>query len=718
MKKKLILGLWSFALLFSLRLAAQTTAAPADEKKKEEVLNLPTFQVSKARDVGYFSAETTAGSRVTQAIVDVPGSISVINSEMLSDLNVVDPDDALKYGTSGVTSNEHVRDDMTIRGFRQQQIFRDGVQSTSFVINQMYDVDRLEVIKGPAAMTFGNSGVLGGVVNFVAKKPTYTPQGDVKVTVASEGNYVRGVANVSGPLSAERKDIRYRLTVGGQNDDMVKSTEHNDQTFLGGAVDFDLGKTTISLYGYYADLDRYAYFNDFLDASITSGVMQMNKYSTPEFVPANTSQNLYFDSKELYFTGTMLTQLSENFTFRGFYRYRSEDEPRRIIRGITMQADNVHLNRQFLDFPYSEFGHTAQVDFLYKLKLKYVDQDISFGADYSKVFSRDQLGLMAITALDTANPDYTADAALPEHLPYNNQDTRTNSESLSFYVQDYAKFWDERINLVAGLRWINPYQSQQNFLTNTTAVTDKDLQNIYRYGIVVKPRRNISVYAMTADTFQFNSGVNHLGVPLLDSDGKITEFGLKAFDLPFAGGNFFLSGAYFDMELTNVRTIGPLTVVNGQTVNEILQTAGDTSKGWEFDLGYRRKFGPGEAEVMINYYDAKSMSATGIRSVRTPENVYSFFLKYAFTEGGLKGLSAGFGGYYEGDKLATTNGLLYYDFDDTYDAFVQYRLNRNWTFAVNGSNLTDARYVASYAAVGLVGGNAPRTFSFTVKYGW
>jgi outer membrane receptor protein involved in Fe transport len=81
-------------------------------------------------------------------------------------------------------------------------------------------------------------------------------------------------------------------------------------------------------------------------------------------------------------------------------------------------------------------------------------------------------------------------------------------------------------------------------------------------------------------------------------------------------------------------------------------------------------------------------------------------------------LSAGFGGYYEGDKLATTNGLLYYDFDDTYDAFVQYKLDRHWTFSLNADNLTDARYVASYAAVGLVGGNAPRTFRFTVKYGW
>src|SRR5688572_5816341 len=199
MKKKLISGAGLAALLFVPCLTAQTASPPApasgtepakEPAKEEEVLKLPDFQVSKARDVGYFSAETTAGSRVTQAIVDVPGSIQVINSEMLSDLNVVDPDNALKYGTSGVTSNEHVRDDMTIRGFRQQQIFRDGIQSTSFVINQMYDVDRLEVVKGPAAMTFGNSGVLGGVVNFVPKKPTYTRQGDVKVTVGSEGNYV------------------------------------------------------------------------------------------------------------------------------------------------------------------------------------------------------------------------------------------------------------------------------------------------------------------------------------------------------------------------------------------------------------------------------------------------------------------------------------------------------------------------------------------------
>jgi len=724
MKLTKSLGACLLPLLLVLPLAAQTppasgeTAAEPPAEKSSEVTVLSKFEVNRSRDVGYFAAETTAGTRASMPITDVPGSVTVINSQLLQDLNVTDADQALKYGVSGVTSNEHTRDDLTIRGFRQQMIFRDGIQSTSFIINQLYDVERLEVVKGPAAMVFGNTGVLGGAVNYVARKPTYTPQADLTVTAGTESNYVRGTLNASGPLSENHKDIRYRVTVGGQNDDMTKNIEHNNQLFFGGAVDIDIGKTTVSLYGYYADLDRYVYFDDFLDATVTSGVMQLNKNSTETFSPASTDQNLYFDSKELYLTASAVTQLTDNFSFKGFYRYRSEDEPRRIIRGISVQADNVTLNRQVLNYPYYENGHTAQLDFLYKLLLGPVSQDISFGGDYARTNVHEQLAIYSITPLNTDTLDYSADASLLEDYPMNNTDSRTTSESMSFYVQDYVSLLDGKINLVGGLRWVDPKQTQENLLTNTSSVRDDPMKSVHRYGIVVKPLEKLSLYAMQANTFQINTGVNHLGEALKNSDGEIKEVGFKIFDLSLGGGELFFSGSYFDMKLTNVRTIGPLVVVNGQTVNEILQSAADTSKGVEADLGYRHPFGPGAFESIFTLYTADSKSATGYDTVRAPKHVSSFFLKYTFDSGSLKGLSAGFGGYYEGRKPATTTNTLYYDFADTYDVFASYRLNKHWLFSLNIDNLTDERYVASYAAVGLVGSNDGRTIRFTTKYSW
>lgn len=721
MNKKTAFGMHLAAFLLVSQLSAQTSA-PAENANKEEAAKdlvvLNKFEVRKNRDVGYFSANTTAGTRSSMATLDVPGSVSIINAEMLSDLNVVDADQALKYGVSGVTSNEHVRDDSIIRGYRQSHIFRDGVVATSFVVNQLYDVDRLEVVKGPAAMVFGNSGVLGGAVNYVAKKPTYTPQGDAKVTIGAENSYVRSTVNVSGPLSDERKDIRYRLTLGAQNDSRDKQIERLNQLFIGGALDFDFGKSTVSLYGFYIDSDRYIYFNDFLDISKTTGPMVLNKYSTADFNVADDKQNLYFDNKELYVSGQIVTQLSENFTFKGFYRYRSDNEPRRIIRGISMLADNVTLNRQILNFPYSEYGHNVQVDFIYKLTIKNVTQDISFGADYSNVFSRDILAIYPITPLNTAAPDYSADATLLDQYPINSQNQRTTNEGLSYYVQDFAKLWNDKVNLVAGLRWINPKVVQQNLLTNTLTTRDDPMKRVYRYGIVFKPLPKVSVYAMKADTFSINTGVNHLGVALLPSAGKITEFGIKTFDVAFAGGQLFASAAYFDMALTNVTTVGQLvTLPDGRTLNEILQFASETSKGFEFDIGYRHKVGPGDFDAIVTYYDATPKSATGTRTIRAPKLLWGVLAKYAFTDGGLKGLTVGFGASHTGDRLATTGGL-YYPEHDLYDMFVQYRLNSRWSFALNIDNLTDERYVATYAAAGLAGANDSRTIRLTTKYAW
>lgn len=696
---------------------ASTTGETQNDFASDKVLELSKFEVSKARDVGYFSAETTAGTRSTKAVIDIPGSISIINSELLTDLNVVDVDQALKYGTSGVVGQEQTRDITVIRGFVQNQIFRDGIWSTSFVGNQLYDLDRIEVIKGPVAMVFGNSGVLGGAINYVPRKPTYTKQGDLSVTLGAENNYVRSTLNLSGPVT-DRKDIRYRLTLGAQNDDMEKDIEYNNQLFIGGAIDFDLGKSTISLYGFYFDNDRFIYFDDFTDITVTSGDLKLNPRSTRSFGPADKSQDLYFNFAETYLTATMTTQLSDNFSFRGFYRYRETDEPRRIIRGISVAADNITLNRQLLNFPYSEYGHTAQFDFNYKLSLPHMGHDISFGGDYSSVYSRDILAINNISPLNTVTLDYSADASLPDQQVINNQNTRTTTDQLSYYLQDSVTVLNDKVELIGGLRWIDPKVNQRNLLANTTSIRDDPLEKVYRYGIVLKPLHRLSVYAMKADTFQVNSGVNHLGVPLVPSIGKITEVGFKTFDLALAGGKFFATVAYFDMAQTNIITVGALTVVNGATVNEILQLAQNSNKGFEFELGYIRKAGPGDLNAIVNYYDADSKSATGTRGIRAPHKVQGLLLKYNVTEGALKGLSIGGGGAYQGNRLATANGLLFFPANETYDAFVNYRVNRKLSVGFNVDNLTNARFINTYAAAGLAASYPGRTFRLIAKYGW
>ena len=76
----------------------------------------------------------------------------------------------LQFGVAGVTQNQTINDDVNIRGFRTTFSLRDGVTKTSFKRNPMFDVERVEVIKGPGAMLLGNNSFLGGGVNFVTRQ--------------------------------------------------------------------------------------------------------------------------------------------------------------------------------------------------------------------------------------------------------------------------------------------------------------------------------------------------------------------------------------------------------------------------------------------------------------------------------------------------------------------------------------------------------------------
>lgn len=345
------------ALVASVVGSAQTstpTNAQPEEKEKDssEVLKLSPFVVSSESENGYRSAQTMVGSRTSMNIMDIASSISIINQQQISDLNAVEVHEVLQFGVAGVTQNQTINDDVNIRGFRTTFSLRDGVTKTSFKRNPMFDVERIEVIKGPGAMLLGNNSFLGGGVNFVTRQPSHQKSGEVNVTVG-ENNYVRLVVNSTGPL-VDQKDFKldYRVTVGGLSADKDKEIENEDQKFIGGAVTAHLGDNIrVLLNAYFMQDNGYFYWEDFLDYNSTLGTAAapmnavLNKYSTKSFSPAR-SKDAFWDNQDLFVNLTFLTKLTENSNLRLAYFYSDLVDRRRIVRGITITADNHTLLRQ------------------------------------------------------------------------------------------------------------------------------------------------------------------------------------------------------------------------------------------------------------------------------------------------------------------------------------------------------------------------------------
>ncbi len=158
------------AALCAAPFAAAQTAAPAPTAP--ETLQLPTFSVSTSQDVGYRAGNSVSATRIDTPIKDLPFTINAFTEQFITDTNSMDLQDVLKYApgvTSGDKSFVAGNNRFSIRGFDSDV----PPQRNGFAGNRntdMANVERVEVVKGPASLLYGQI-MPGGTINYITKRP-------------------------------------------------------------------------------------------------------------------------------------------------------------------------------------------------------------------------------------------------------------------------------------------------------------------------------------------------------------------------------------------------------------------------------------------------------------------------------------------------------------------------------------------------------------------
>ncbi len=197
------------ALCVPAPIAAQTAAS------QDEAVQLSPFLVSTTADSGYRAANSVSATRIDTAIKDLPFTVSAFTEQFIDDTAALDLQDILRFApgvTSGDKSFVAGNNRFSIRGF-------DGdvpPQRNGFTGNRNVDsanVTRVEVIKGPASLLYGQI-IPGGTVNYITKRPTAKPFVSLKQSVGSESDY-RTVVDVNTPVGSR---VAARV-VGSYNQD-------------------------------------------------------------------------------------------------------------------------------------------------------------------------------------------------------------------------------------------------------------------------------------------------------------------------------------------------------------------------------------------------------------------------------------------------------------------------------------------------------------------
>lgn len=159
---------------------SSSVAAPAAEPVDKDVTVLSPFSVKSDKDYGYLKTNSATATRIGTEIQKVPLNISVLSEDFIKDTQMTDIQDVLRYQSSAAGDNRMgllqpatgftPSGNMSLRGFPINSRLRNGL--TRYNGYNLDNVERVEIIKGPAAVFFGNA-FPGGVINYVTKKPEF-----------------------------------------------------------------------------------------------------------------------------------------------------------------------------------------------------------------------------------------------------------------------------------------------------------------------------------------------------------------------------------------------------------------------------------------------------------------------------------------------------------------------------------------------------------------
>lgn len=656
------------------------------------------------RNLEYRAADTSA-LKMNVQLRDVPQTIDVIPDQVIRDQRALSVQDAVRNVAGiGMTTGDGQRDQFTMRGFiAYGDLFVDGVRDDALYYRDLSNVERIEVLKGPASVLYGR-GSSGGLINRITKKPG-TEGGEI---VASYGSWDdrRGEVDL-GHVFAEGA-VAVRLTGA-----VERSDSYRDQGFLNREA---IAPSVLIAPG---DHTRILLQADYLrDRRLTDNgipAFQGRPVDVPPstyYGAANAKQVDFSQSKVWSTTATLDHEFSDRIKLHNAFRYYDYklDRQNTLPNVVNEAARTVTLNRQSTDR--AEHGWFNQLELSGNLSTGPLEHTLLLGFEagrQSKFEKRiDQANIATVDLFDPVLP------VLPLEVAGNPGTHRTGVyKTLGFYAQDLIAL-GEHWKLLAGLRHDRFRQEVHQRIVGQPDLSRTDGFWSPRVGLVWQPAKTQSYYASWNKSYQPSGETFALSTSNVDIAPETTvnrEIGAK-FDLLDGRLSATLSG--FNIKRSNIKATDPILLkvvpVGVQRTRGIEASAQlDLSREWQAIMSYAYL----DARIIKSPALDSGVPIQGNRPTLTPVHSASFWVMRSFED--RFGLGGGLN--YVGDRqgnLANTVELPNYV---TADAMVWARLGK-LKAQVNLRNIFDRDYTLS--GHGTVGNlnmpGAPRSVMLTLRY--
>ncbi|HEY1103605.1 MAG TPA: catecholate siderophore receptor Fiu [Burkholderiaceae bacterium] len=734
------------ASTLSLPMAVYAQSAPAPQEGNA----LPTVRVEGQREVPY-KAEASASPKQTQPLLETPQTITVIKKELLQDQGATTLSEALR-NTPGITftlgenGNTATGDSVFMRGFdTSNSIFLDGVRDVGTIVRDTFNVEQVEIIKGPAGADFGR-GNPSGYINLISKVPLASDQSNGSLAVGTDSR-VRATADLNRALNLGIPGSALRLNLMADRGDKAgRNVVKNESIGFAPSLAFGLGTSTriflnyvhveqdnipdggipaIGFPGYRHSQAAGTAPAPVLNATqiglVNAAVNGASRVSTSNFYGANSD----YDKVDAdMITARIEHDLSPVTTFRNVSRYgRTRQEY--VLTGVNALGNlfstpgnafgavnnpalwTVARSRQGKDQVNEILTNQTSLNTSFLLGgLKH-----TLGTGLEFIYERQNaLGFTAGTtgAANLYNPS-TADVF--GQVTPSGAVTTGRTTTGAVYVFDNIEL-SPQWELNAGLRW-ERYRTEYTSIAapaiatgNTVAtqvvtnVSARDSLVNGKVGLVFKPAANGSIYLAYASSAQPPGGANftlstaatNINNPNLDPQKSQTvELGTK---WELLDKRVLVTAAAF--QTTNKNDLATADPVTG----EITQFGERKVRGLEFGasgaITAAWQVSAGLAFLNAEITEGASATTTGAAVQYTPKQSFTAWTTYKFPFG----LTLGGGARYISTQATSASTAVVTNLPQipsywVFDALAGYEVNKNLKLQLNISNLTDKFYLNS-----------------------
>ena len=743
------------SLLAAVSLASLMGATVASGQ--ESGVQLPTIDVTGDQNGGYQTTQQSI-TRLQTPLIDTPQTINVVPQQVIQEKRATSMEEALRT-VPGITFSAgeggQQGDSPIIRGFAARgDIFRDGFRDPGWYTRDLFNIDRVEVYKGPSAFAFGR-GSTGGAINNVTKLPTGATYVEGTATGTSVGGY-RADVDAQG----KRGGVAGRIALLYQ--DQPTPTRDNVWTKRWGVAPSitapldDVTKATLS-YIYQGEEGAPDYGVPYLPQpgySTTTGQLVNPGYygngspTTP--VPVNR-QNWYgiatgplrdmVQTETHILTATVEREIGNNFKLTNGTRYLANDRFSRVTAprglgdssgqaftsgttagagglGIGYPVDSMTLARERRERETDATYAVNQTDLTGKFDTGIVNHTVATGIELSReTRSQTRTDLCVATSpacyTSLAYPSAGGVAAtgLTPFAP-----NSTLSTNIGVYASDQMKI-TKYFELLASLR-LDRYST--HYVDASAAAGQNDLKSTdnmfsYRFGGVYHPTANSSLYVAYGNSYNPSAELGTLSsgtVSLAPEKNVSYEAGVK---VDLLDSQLSLTGAVFRIDKTNLRV--PLDpTLTGAAATQILDglarsqgvelgATGKLTDKWQIMAGY--------SYIDTRIVQNSDLAQVGRQLPNAPRHNITLWTTYEVE----RGLTLGGGTTYQSDAFVNTQNTAYVPEFWKFDAMVSYKVDPKSTIQLNVYNITNVLYYAQYYAGHAVPASG-RYASLSYRYRW